>query len=263
MGIDYVLPHPCQNREELGEDGLRRWTFLYMVHKYLRANPDMPGAVSERWKMPVTRGLSQERQEFGRADVDKVGLQIGTLIKRCADCPANLDPKADEFGCVGRINYPLQSRFEEFLADSIQKIMDRLEAEEWPTLLALIMRRDSPFDGKPVARLRLLASAGRGKVLERDEAVNFHRIGDGLSTDSIIHALMGLPHSRKDTTYGREIPREMVPVYQEFLGGLLYGSFADEKISSFSRSSSTYLQFRWFHQALKLAAKLELPLWMS
>ncbi len=263
MGIDYVLPHPCVNRDELGEDGLRRWTFLYMVHKYLKANPDMPGAVSERWKMPVTRGLDREQQEFGREDVDRVGGQIGPLIRRCEDCRANLDPKADEFGCVGRINYPIQARFEEFLADALQKIMDRLEPEEWPALLSLIMRQDGPFDGKPVARLRLLASGGRGKVLERDEAVAFHRVGDGLSTDSVIHALMGLPHTLSGTSYGREIPKDMVPVYQEFLGGLLYGSQSSEKISSFSRSSSTYLQFRWFHQALKLAAGLELPLWMS
>jgi hypothetical protein len=263
LGIDYVLPQPCANREELGEDGLRRWTFLYMVHKYLQSHPDMPGAVSERWKMPITRGISQDRQEFGREDVDEVGRSITPLIQRCQDCPANLDPKADEFGCVGRINYPIQARFEEFLADSLQKIMDRLEPDVWPVLLTLIVRRDGPFDGKPVARLRLLASSGRGKVLERNEAVEFHRVGDGLNTDPVMHALMGLPLTRTDTSYGREIPRAMVPIYMEFLSAVLYGSQSEDKISSFSRSSSSYLQFRWLHQALKTAEKLGLPLWMS
>lgn len=263
MGIDYVLPLPCRNRDELGEAGLRRWTFLYMVHKYLRAHPDMPGAVSERWKMPITRGVEMEQQEFGRDDVAKVGREIGPLIARCRDCPANLDPKADEFGCVGRINYPVQARFEEFLADTLQRILDRLEPERWPALLALILHRDGPFDGKPVARLRLLAAGGRGRVFEREEAVDFHRVGDGISTDAVIHALMGLPHDGRGTSYGREIPRSLVPVYLELMTGLLYGSLSDEKVSSFSRSCSTYLQFRWFHQALKLAAKLDLPLWLS
>lgn len=263
MGIDYVLPYPCDNRKELGEAGLRRWTFLYMVHKYLGAHPDMPGAVSERWKMPVTRGLSEDQQEFGREDVDQVGDRIAPYIRRCGECPANLDPKADEFGCVGRINYPIQVRFEEYLADTTQRVMDRLEPDEWPALLTLVMRRDGPFDGKPVARLRLLAAGGRGRVLERDEAMAFHRVGDGLSTDALIHALMGLPHKSSDSSYGREIPRAMVPVYLEFLSGVLYGSLPEAKVASFSRSCSSYLQFRWFHQALKLASRLDLPIWMS
>ena len=263
MGIDYVLPHPCANREELGEEGIRRWTFLYMVHKYLRAHPDMPGAVSERWKMPLTRGLSRKQQEFDRADVEEVGGKIGPYIRRCADCPANLDPKADEFGCVGRINYPIQARFEEFLADTLQRMLDRLDAEAWPALLGLIMRRDGPYSGKPVARLRLLATGGQGRVLERNEPMDFHRVGDGISTNAVIHALMGLPHADGNDSYGREIPRAMVPVYLEFMGALLYGSLHEKRIAEFSRSCSSYLQFRWFHQALKLALKLDLPLWMS
>jgi len=263
LGIDYVLPYPCVNREKLGEDGLRRWTFLYMVHKYLQAHPDMPGAVSERWKMPVTQGLSREHREFGREDVSEVGREIAPLIRRCAGCEANLDPKADEFGCVGRVNYPIQARFEEFLAAELQKVMDRLDPEQWPILLTLILRRDGPFDGKPIARLRLLASGGRGKVFEREEAVAFHRVGDGLTMDPVFHALMGLPLPGKEASYGREIPKPLVPVYAEFLGSLLYGSQSERKIAELSRGSSSYLQFRWLHRALKTAEKLELPLWLS
>ncbi len=54
MGIDYVIPHPCRNREELDEPGLRRWTFLYMIHKYLREHPELErqNLEAKEWRMP-------------------------------------------------------------------------------------------------------------------------------------------------------------------------------------------------------------------
>ena len=132
MGIDYVIPHPCGNREDLGETGLRRWTFLYMIHKYLKEHPELSekGLEGREWNMPTIRGLKEEQQSFGFEDIRTVGEKIGARIALCKDCPANLDPKADEFGCVGRINYPILDCFEEFVAERLQRVMDRRSVEE-------------------------------------------------------------------------------------------------------------------------------------
>lgn len=265
MGIDYVIPHPCRNREDLGESGLRRWTFLFMIHKYLQDHPELShrGLETKEWQMPSYKGEPSEPQVFTIEDVRNVGAEIGKRLQICRDCPANLDPKAEEFGCVGRINYPLQASFEDFIAERLQRVIDRRGVEEWPTLLNLIMRSDSPFDGAPVARLRATELRGGSRLLERREPVPFQRAGDGISTDHILHALLGLssPNSA-DTGYGREIPRELVSIYVDFLSGLLYAYLSEERVVEFSRTCASYLQFRWMHRALRLALKLDAPLFI-
>jgi len=263
LGIDYVLPHPCANREALGEAGLRRWTFLYMVHKYLKSHPDLGPGPDGKWKMPVTRGLAQEEQDFGREEIEQVAASMGPLIDRCRDCPANLDPKADEFGCVGRINYPIRAEFEEFLGQRVQRLVDRRPPEEWPALLNLILRPDGPFDGRALARLRASSAGGERRIFQREEAWQFRRLADGADTGSVFHAFLGLPRTGRDEAYSREIPRDLVGVYLEFLSGVLYASLSSEQIAERSQSCSSYLQFRWLYRALRLAWKLELPLWMN
>ena len=77
----------------------------------------------------------------------------------------------------------------------------------------------------------------------------------------LIHALLGLASPRSaETGYSREIPRELLSIYLDFLAGLLYGHLSEERIVEFSRSCSTYLQFRWMHRALRLAFMLDTPL---
>ncbi|MBN2171187.1 MAG: hypothetical protein JW819_07710 [Candidatus Krumholzibacteriota bacterium] len=266
MGIDYVIPQPCENREQLGEPGLRRWTFLYMIHKYLRDHPELSrkDLSAKRWRMPTIRGLEVEEQDFGFDDVARVGREIGRLIRRCRDCPANMDPQADEFGCVGRINYPLQGCFEELVAERLQKVMDRLGQEEWPTLLNLILRSDSPFDGQAIASMRRTTLRRESRLLERTEPVRFQRAGDGISTDHILHALVGMSSERTERTgYGREFPRELLSIYLDFLSGILYAGLSEERVLRLSRECSTYLQFRWMHRALRLAYKLGTPVLIS
>ncbi len=263
MGIDYVIPFPCRNREELGEPGLRRWTFLFMIHKYLQDHPELSrrGLEAKEWQMPSYKGEFSEPQSFTIEDVRQVGAAIGQRLRICQDCQANLDPKAEEFGCVGRINYPLLASFEDFIAERLQRVIDRRGVEEWPTLLNLILRSDSPFDGATIARLRATELRGGSRLLERREPVAFQRAGDGISTDHILHALLGLASpSHAETGYSREIPRELVSIYMDFLAGLLYAHLSEERVVDFSRSCSTYLQFRWMHRALRLAFKLDAPL---
>jgi len=263
LGIDYVIPFPCQNREALGEPGLRRWTFLYMVHKYLAEHPELNqrGLEDRQWQMPSYRGERAEPEPFSIDDVRLVGAEIGKRLRICQDCPANLDPKAEEFGCVGRINYPLLASFEDFLGERLQRVIDRRGIEEWPTLLNLILRSDSPFTGAPVARLRATELRGGSRLIERREPVAFQRAGDGITTDHILHALLGLASPNGSATgYAREIPRELLSIYQDFLAGLLYEQMSEARVIEFSRSCSTYLQFRWLHRALRLALRLDLAL---
>ncbi len=263
MGIDYVIPHECRNREDLGEAGLRRWTFLYMIHKYLREHPelDRDGLEDREWKMPSYQSDESAPKVFRFEDVEEVGSGIAGRIQHCVDCPANLDPKADEFGCVGRINYPILGCFEEFVGERLQRVMDRRSIEEWPTLLNLILRSDTPFNGEPVARLRATELKKGARLFTREEAVSFARTGDGISTDHILHALLGMASATAEATgYSREIPRELLSIYLDFLSGLLYAHLTEEKVVEMSRSCSTYLQFRWLHRALRLAYKLDTAL---
>ncbi len=263
MGIDYVIPHVCRNREDLGEAGLRRWTFLYMIHKYLREHPelDRDGLGDREWKMPSFQAEGAEPKIFRYDDVKEVGKDIADRIRHCIDCPANLDPKADEFGCVGRINYPILGCFEEFVGERLQRVIDRRSIEEWPTLLNLILRSDTPFNGQPVAHLRATELKNGTRLFMREEAVPFLRAGDGISTNHILHALLGMASATAESTgYSREIPRELLSIYLDFLSGLLYAHLSEERVVELSRSCSTYLQFRWLHRALRLAYKLDTSL---
>jgi hypothetical protein len=265
LGIDYAIPHLCRNREELGEAGLRRWTFLYMIHKYLRDHPELArrGLEDKEWQMPAYKGDAVEVQRFTVDDVRDVGARIGERLALCRNCPANLDPEADEFGCVGRINYPLLASFEEFAAERLQRVIDRLGPEEWPTLLNLILRSDSPFDGAPVAQLRRTELRGGSRLLERTEPVPLERAGDGISTDHILHALLGMSSpGASESGYSREVPRELVSIYLDFLAGLLYAHLSEDRVVELSRGCSTYLQFRWMHRALRIAFRLDLPLYI-
>ena len=186
----------------------------------------------------------------------EIGRKIPGMIKKCQGCPANMDPKADEFGCVGRINYPIMGCFEEFLADRLQRVIDRRSQEEWPTLLNLILRSDSPFDGQPVTRLRATVLKNDSRLFERHEPLSFQRAGDGINTDHILHALLGMASLNSEATgYSREIPIELLSIYQDFLSGILYSSIAQEKVLELSRNCSSYLQFRWMHRALRIAHK--------
>lgn len=258
-----MIPHACRNREELGEIGLRRWTFLYMIHKYLRERPelDRDGLQEQEWTMPSYQAEGAEPKTFRYADVQAVGGEIAERIGICRGCQANLDPKADEFGCVGRINYPILACFEEFVHERLQRVIDRRDAEEWPSLLGLILRSDSPFNGQPIARLRATELRSGSRLIALAEPLGFERAGDGMSTDHIFHALLGMASpDTEETGYGREIPRELLSVYLDFLSGLLYAHLTEERVVELSRGCATYLQFRWLHRALRLAYRLDLPL---
>ena len=266
MGIDYVIPYPCENRRDLGEAGLRRWTFLYMIQKYLQEHPDLSrdSLEGKQWNLPTISGGESSETKFDYSDIRHVAERIGKHIKRCHNCAANMDPKADEFGCVGRINYPLQACFEEFLAERLQKVIDLRSPEEWPALLNLILRHDSPFDGKPVAKLRATVLKNGSRLLERKQPVPFLRAGDGISTDHILHALLGMSSpTSSQTGYAREVPVELLNIYLDFLSGALYASLSEERVLELSRSCSTYLQFRWLHRALRIAYKLGTPLLLN
>lgn len=261
-----MIPQPCANREELGEVGIRRWTFLYMIHKYLQDHPELSrqGLAGRNWNMPTIRGLENQQEKFDYEDVREVGENIGGYIGRCRDCPANMDPKADEFGCVGRINYPIQACFEEFLGARLQHVIDRRTADEWPTLLNLVIRSNSPFTGEPVTRLRSIVLKSGGRLMERSEPFKFERAGDGIGTDHVLHAMLGMiSGSSEDVSYNREIPKELLSIYLDFLTGILYTSLSEEKVLEMSRNCGTYLQFRWLSRALRIAYKLGTPIYIQ
>ncbi|MCP4545685.1 MAG: hypothetical protein GY835_04350 [bacterium] len=265
MGIDYVISYPCENRKELGESGLRRWTFLFMICKYLRDHPELSDKYldEKEWNMPSFQGLKPEERTFRYKDLQEISKKIPMRIERCKNCPANMDPKAEEFGCVGRINYPILSCFEEFISDRLQTVIDRRPQEEWPTLLNLILRRDSPFDGQAVHRLRETVLKNDTRLLERTQTISFRRAGDGITTDQILHALLGMASPNSETTgYSREIPRELMSIYLDFLSGVLYNSLAENRVTEMSRHCSTYLQYRWLHRALRIAHKLGVPIYL-
>ena len=70
------------------------------------------------------------------------------------------------------------------------------------------------------------------------------------------------PRAEK-TGYSREIPLELLSIYLDFLGGVLYASLPEEQVMDLSRNCNTYLQFRWMHRAMRLAYKLGSPLLLN
>ena len=88
-----------------------------------------------------------------------------------------------------------------------------------------------------MAKLRATELKKGSRLLARTQPVLFERAGDGISTDHILHALLGMASPMaEETGYSREIPKELLSIYLDFLSGLLYSHLSESKVVEMSRN---------------------------
>src|SRR2546430_2562855 len=125
MSLEYAIEYPCEMRRQYDEPTLRAL--------------GRTGAIVSRMVAETVEGSrtpSEESVQFTlrlSADLERAE-QVADYCR--AQCPAHLDASPDDaageqmaahssaapepIGCLGRISYPIEGRFERFLADRLQ-----------------------------------------------------------------------------------------------------------------------------------------------
>ena len=122
--------------------------------------------------------------------------RIEEILPICRQCPANFgngfpESEGEMIGCLGRINYPIDSRFEHFLANRIQLITDVLQPDDWPRIMHVLVDSESPFDGEATKELRRVTTAEGLRFFELRVPIKLNRKLIKISTDNIFDLLNG------------------------------------------------------------------------
>lgn len=162
----------------------------------------------------------------------------------------------ETIGCLGRINYPVEARFERFLADRLQLLYDTVDEEAWPHMLHILLDAESPFDGEATKELRRVTTEDGLRFFELRLPIELSRKAARLTTNNIFDSLAGFSASDGGAAgYARELPVIALPDYAEFLEALLILDLSDGERERLSGSRS-YRQYVRFAQAVRRAEEL-------
>src|SRR5439155_22865524 len=118
----------------------------------------------------------------------------------------------------GRINYPIDSRFEHFLANRIQLITDVLQPDDWPRIMHVLVDSESPFDGETTKELRRVTTAEGLRFFELRVPIKLNRKLIKISTENIFDLLNGFAAADDGaSSYWRELPVMALADYSELL----------------------------------------------
>lgn len=169
----------------------------------------------------------------------------------------DIEPEAHEtIGCLGRINYPIEGRFERFVADRVQLLYDTVDEESWPHLLHILLDADSPFDGEATKELRRITTDEGLRFYELRLPIELTRKAGRLNTNNLFDSLAGFSSSDDGAAgYARELPVIALPDYADFLEAVLIYDLNESERERLSASRS-YRQYVRFAQAVRRAADL-------
>jgi hypothetical protein len=216
------------------------------------------------------RSPSEESVQFTTRfadDLEKVE-QIAAFCR--TECPIQLDSEAvdgdhwlgasgpnESISCLGRITYPIQARFERFLADRLQVLFDTVEPQQWPHLLQILVDSESPFDGEGSKQLRRVTTPEGLRFFEQRIPISLSRKAARLTTDHVFDLLAGFTASDGGAAgYQRELPVIALTDYAVFLETLLIDDLTAEERLRQHRLSSTYSQYLRFTRTIRVAEKL-------
>jgi len=163
----------------------------------------------------------------------------------------------EPIGCLGRIRYPIEARFEYLLADRIQLLYDTVAPEQWPKLLHVLIDSESPFDGEGTKELRRVTTDEGLRFFERRLPISLTRQAARLTTDNVFDLLSGFAASDGGASgYQRELPVIALADYAEFLEALLIDGLSEIEKIRLHKQSVSYLQFVRFTRAVRMAEEL-------
>ncbi len=278
MSLEYAIEYPCEMRRRHGEQLMRKLgrtgsLVSHIVNATLE-NDLPPSEESVRF----TATLSEELE---------MSEQVAAYC--CARCPAHIDQNLDyEFdgedfdsqaggptpsptavadepiGCLGRIRYPIEARFERFLADRVQLLSDTAAPEQWPNLLHILIDTESPFDGEVSKELRRVTTPEGLRFFELRVPIPLARKAVKLTTDNLFDLLAGFAASDGGaSSYQRELPVMALSDYMEFLEALLINDLTAGERARLHSQGVSYSQFVRFTKAVRLARSLGVRLLMD
>jgi hypothetical protein len=261
MSLEYAIEYKCEMRRQYDEPTLRALA---------RTGALISRMVAET--VESSRTPSEESVQFAMrlsADLERAE-QVADHCR--AHCPAHLDAALNEvmaeqavnssvapepIGCLGRISYPIEARFERFLADRLQLIYDTTAPEQWPRLLHILLDVESPFDGEVTKELRRVTTAEGLRFFELHQPIEFARKAARLTTDHVFDLLSGFSVSDDGVSgYHRELPVMALADYTEFLDALLIQDLSQGEQARLHSQGVTYTQYWRFAHAVRLAESL-------
>jgi hypothetical protein len=278
MSLEYAIEYPCEMRRQYGEQKLRALgragSLVSQIVNMTLQNDRPPSEESVRFTTELSEELEiservaeycrtrcpanvernfdyeSDENEFGREDEDE-------------NPPQERSP-GENIGCLGRIRYPIEARFERFIADRAQLLSDTLPQEQWPNLFLILVDPESPFDGEVTKELRRVTTQEGLRFFELRTPISLARKTAKLTTDHLFDLLAGFAASDNGTSgYQRELPVMALSDYAEFLEALLINGLTARERGRLHNQGSTYTQFVRFTRAVKLAESLGVRLLMD
>ncbi len=252
MSMEFAVEFSCPARRMVSEEQLRELSRLASINARVvdstlsSSSPPAPELI-----------LFVERSRKKLQILDQI-------LPICSRCPANLEHPQIEYpgetiGCLGRINYPIDDKFEHFLANRLQLIFDTVDAEYWPRALHVLLDSESTFDGEATKELRRMVTSDGLRFFELRTPIQLHRKGASLTTDNIFDLLAGFSSTdRGATSYQREIPALAMADFHELMEAIL-GNLSNEERDRLlcSRSMRQYMRLA---EAIRRADELQVRL---
>jgi len=259
MSLEYAIEYPCEMRRRYDEATLRALGRTgSLISRIVADAVEGARTPSEESVQFATRlALDVERAEevsiFCRENCLNDIRSDLCLSRESARNGAPVEPIA----CLGRITYPIEARFERFLADRLQLICDTESSENWPQLLHVLLDSESPFDGEATKELRRVTTAEGLRFFELRVPIQLARSASRLSTDNVFDLLAGFATTDDGASgYHRELPPQALIAYSEFLEGLLLKDLGEAERDRLESTGVTYAQYVRFTCAIRTAESL-------
>ncbi|MEP7270789.1 MAG: hypothetical protein ABI882_04765 [Acidobacteriota bacterium] len=259
MSLEYAIEYPCEMRRQFDEPTLRVFGRTGSLVSRLIGD-SVEGTVAP----------SAESIEFTSRFSPDLERTEGIAEFCRASCPACLEPDArqlstsaarEPIGCLGRINYPVDARFERFVADRLQLLYDTMVPSDWPRLLHVLTDPESPFDGEVTKELRRVTTEDGLRFFELRLPIALSRHAVRLTTDCVFDLLSGFGATDDGKSgYQREIPVMALADYADFLDALVERDLDAGEVSRIGAQSQSYQQYVRFSQAVKRAGSLKVRL---
>jgi len=278
MSLEYAIEYPCEMRRLHGEQTLRALgragSLVSQIVSLTLKNDRPPSEESVRFTTELSEELeiSERVAEYCRtrcpanveqnfdyeSDEGEFGREDEGLN------PPQVASPGETIGCLGRIRYPIEARFERFLADRAQLLSDTLPQEQWPNLFLILVDPESPFDGEVTKELRRVTTPEGLRFFEMRTPISLARKTAKLTTDNLFDLLSGFAASDDGASgYQRELPVMALSDYAEFLEALLINGLTPRERARLRNQGSTYAQFVRFSRAVRLAESLGVRLLMD
>ncbi len=255
MSLEYAIEFPCEMRRQYGETSLRALARTGSLISRM-VNDTIEGA-----RLP-----SEESVQFTARFADDLE-KVEQVAEYCRTyCPAHPPAQtpavedsgvAEPIGCLGRIRYPIEARFERFLADRLQLLYDTADPEQWPHILHILVDSESPFDGEGTKELRRVTTDEGLRFFELKIPIPLARNAARVTTDNVFDLLAGFTASDGGASgYHRELPVMALADYAEFLEAMLIRDLTEDERIRLHQQSASYSQFVRFTQAVMIAEKL-------